>query len=640
MKFLNDTFNRKDIMPLNIYYNRGSHNWAVPDDVIDIIFKDMETGSKYVETITNPIIEIWVVKPEFRNKYTFIHDYYPKPECFPILVHYKNRFAELSKALNIPMDDVKTCPWMCQLDMDIRHFYLMQFILEYGNKKFKRLSCGWMDIETDIINIDTFPEPGEVPINAVTYIDVDRMQVYTFLLSTNNIRIYDKPLCNDSDLAMIKYKKRLELKENFDIKFEEFRNHIPEFLDEVHSTFDESYPGLKYNILIFDKEIDLLTTLWKVIRASDNDYLGIWNLPFDMQFMMTRPKMLGYDPNSIIVDYENFGERTIEFYEDRNPMAHKRKHKCSTFTKTTFVDQLVVYGGIRSGKSKMQSLKLNSVGKAELKDTKLDYSEDGDLRHLPYVNYKRFVIYNIKDVLLQYGLDKKTKDFQTMYSNIYKNAVLPSEIFTSTTKLQQSMRMFFVTDGDGTLLGSNRNKLFPPTEFNLADYLDEPTDSDLEESDEDGDDEEIGDIEEESVIDPAKKKKDKFAGAHVQNPQRIQPTGSTILGSPAKYYHKHVPDMDITSEYPTAIIIMNCSNDTMVGKFILVNPEDVKLKVYGNFKLYKKDPDYSKIDVSNAVMEYYSQQDDLSFGTAVLRLPSPDQCIIDIEAIGIEKFLV
>ena len=45
----------------------------------------------------------------------------------------------------------------------------------------------------------------------------------------------------------------------------------------------------------------------------------------------------------------------------------------------------------------LRSKKLNDVGMSELKDTKLDYSEEANIKTLPYVDYKKFVKYNIKD---------------------------------------------------------------------------------------------------------------------------------------------------------------------------------------------------------------------------------------------------
>ena len=52
---------------------------------------------------------------------------------------------------------------------------------------------------------------------------------------------------------------------------------------------------------------------------------------------------------------------------------------------------------VRKGQGVLPSKKLNDVGRAELKDEKLDYSEEANIKTLPYVDYKKFVKYNIKD---------------------------------------------------------------------------------------------------------------------------------------------------------------------------------------------------------------------------------------------------
>ena len=43
---------------------------------------------------------------------------------------------------------------------------------------------------------------------------------------------------------------------------------------------------------------------------------------------------------------------------------------------------------VRKGGGVLRSKKLNDVGKAELKDSKLDYSEEANIKTLPYVDYK------------------------------------------------------------------------------------------------------------------------------------------------------------------------------------------------------------------------------------------------------------
>ena len=65
--------------------------------------------------------------------------------------------------------------------------YLIQFVKEYPCHEPKNISCGYFDIENDIIRIDHFPEYGETPINAVTYIDGSNKTAYTLVLAKMDI---------------------------------------------------------------------------------------------------------------------------------------------------------------------------------------------------------------------------------------------------------------------------------------------------------------------------------------------------------------------------------------------------------------------------------------------------------------------
>ena len=74
MEFLQLKESRKDdIMLTNIIYNQPSAqtNWV---DSIDVIYKDLSTNIKYLETIINPTMDVYFTKPEYRNydypKYT------------------------------------------------------------------------------------------------------------------------------------------------------------------------------------------------------------------------------------------------------------------------------------------------------------------------------------------------------------------------------------------------------------------------------------------------------------------------------------------------------------------------------------------------------------------------------------------
>ena len=82
-----------------------------------------------------------------------------------------------------------------------------------------------------------------------------------------------------------------------------------------------------------------------------------------------------------------------------------------------FTDQMVNYAAIRKGREELRSTTLNYIGQKELEDEKLDYSEDGNIKTVSYNNYLRYILYNIKDVLLQGGIEQATSDLETYYLN-------------------------------------------------------------------------------------------------------------------------------------------------------------------------------------------------------------------------------
>lgn len=117
-------------------------------------------------------------------------------------------------------------------------------------------------------------------------------------------------------------------------------------------------------------------------------------------------------------------------------------------------------------------------------------------------------------VLLQYGIDKKTSDSDAIYATISIDCVKPSETFTSTVVVGNSLRLFAFIEKK-QVMGSNRNKLFRV----------QKTEEQIKEE-----------------------KKDKFAGAFVMNPLHCSPTGFMLLGQLNKYIHDHSIDFDIGAE--------------------------------------------------------------------------------------------
>jgi hypothetical protein len=171
---------------------------------------------------------------------------------------------------------------------------------------------------------------------------------------------------------------------------------------------------------------------------------------------------LGYEPEAIICD-PAFKYKTCFFEEDDNIQVHKRNHRCVISIKPLIMCQMWMYAGVRSGAGKLPSMKLNAIAKKELRDEKLNYEEEGNIKTFMYKNLWKYFMYNIKDVLLQKGIGRTTGDIDAVYDRCYDHGMLIPEAFVSTTMLTTSLTKYFFKEG--FILGTNANRIMAPFDY-------------------------------------------------------------------------------------------------------------------------------------------------------------------------------
>lgn len=558
MQFLTRFTPGDHLMLLNILYY-DPHDFK-KDDVLMIVYKNMDTDEIYVENIKRPKIEVWIVKPEYRNTIGRIsRDYYKEIYMEPYIFPYRSRYISIAKVLGLSSaDEAKRSPCVAGSNVDIRDFYACQFQLEYGNDLPKKLNVGFLDIENDTIELKpgVFPKYGECPINMVTYIDEPTLTCYTFVLKSSGPTDAIDP---DTGRA---YDNREQQKY--------VQDHLDEFIQELHDDFDDKFGHLNYNIIFFNREDQMIKSVFMLLNNSDCDFCEIWNEAYDLSNFVARPNQLFCTAESLICD-PNFEVNLAEFHEDRNPIVHKKKHDIFLSTRVTFIDQMIMYAGKRSGGGKIPSLKLNAIAKTVLNDSKLDYSEEGDIRTIAYKNFAKALKYNIKDVLLQLAIHRKTRDIYDIYERMSSDGLLNYEVFTSTVQLTNTFTIFLKRNG--YIIGNNRNKFGPPKstpketiELDPEAYTDisDINPDDIDEYEEEDDDDE------ESTNSNSKRKKN-YEGALVLNPNRTMSTGYSIGNKENAKIHNHVVDEDLRAEYPNAMRIQNASNETMIGQIVIPN---------------------------------------------------------------------
>lgn len=561
MKFLDGVGPNQEVLPLNYFYF-NERNFSV-DDVLTIIYKDVASGETKVQNIIKPEIEVWIVKPEYREAVRFNRTWVKKEYLEPHKVRYRNRYRQIAKILGLQDEDIdlaKTSPFVLFSNLDIRNYYALQFIHEYNVPDSFNLNIGLFDIENDIIDIDHFPQPGECPISLIAFIDVSNETVYQFILEPQNHSNTINPATGD----YYDYRDQVQ----------HLKEHVKEYVQELHEMFDESYGVLDYHILFLKSEEEMISKFFKLLDVLNIDFAEAWNAAYDMSNLTSRPDKILSDPIQLICS-DKFLAKECLFVEDKNPLFHKRKHTCQIAHPTVFIDQMVIYAGLRSAMGKIPSLKLNVIAQKEIGDTKLDYSEEGSIKELPYENFWKYCLYSIKDTLLQLGIHRKTDDISSVYSRMLEDGLLANEVFTSTIQLTNSLSTFLLEHD--YIPGNNFNKFNDEQKLKQQAYFYGANDDIISDENEvmmnamvDPDDL-VDVVDEEEEDDSSSKKKKKFSGAMVQDPNRMLPTGFKINGRLNSRIHNNVGDMDITSEYPTAIILSNMSSETLIARVEFVD---------------------------------------------------------------------
>lgn len=479
-------------------------------DYLSVVYRDLVTDKTEIFIIEEPTIEIFVVKPEYRTFRSPVH-FIEMDKCDRKVVKYNRVKYEIAKIGGEgllkqyrELSDKKQIfkyPYVLGGDIDIETYYRTLWEIQCGNDIRKIPNTTFMDIEVDQIDYTgAMAKHGECEINAIAFIDNTSNTVYQFLYDNGK-----NPLIKD------------------------FMERQDEYQKMLHEAFDEFYGVLDYKILMYENEVDMLIDFFKLVHTLKRDMMLIWNgFGFDIPYIMDRFKTLQISPMSVMCSNE-FPRRFMHLYSDFSSFDFATKKDSFIISDVTnYVDQTITYAALRKSKGVIRKVSLGYVSEHELKDTKLDYKDVGNIRTLPYEDYFRFSMYNIKDTLLQKGIDNKCKDTENLYliSNI--NCVSLSDALKQTVVFRGFMYSRFYQKG--IILGHNVN----------YDNENNP---------------ELANI--------------SFEGALVSDPLLNTHTGLNIYNGKSKYLFGYTIDFDFKAMYPNMIVVFNIFATTLIGKLYI-----------------------------------------------------------------------
>jgi hypothetical protein len=267
-----------------------------------------------------------------------------------------------------------------------------------------------------------------------------------------------------------------------------------------------------------------------------------------------------------------------------------------------------LYAAIRKGGDELRNFTLNYIAKKELHDEKLDYSQDGNIKQVGYLNYWKYFVYNIKDVMLQYGLEKLNEDCETIYFSTYENITAYENNFKQTVTLRNVQYRKY--HSLGLIPGANINQI--------------KLQKDMEEHPEKY----------------AKKNKDPdFEGALVGNTKLIRNFGKKLYGKRTNYMFSYSIDFDMKAFYPSTIYELNIAPSTLICKATVLADQyeprggDIPFHGFTDTQLVADNKDSFKGDISAEIFDNFQTGNYLSTGHKFLNLPT----VTEIEQELIER---
>lgn len=461
-----------NISILNTSYTRPSkdENGKKVKDHITLVYKDLDTGTKYHKTIYEPKIDYYVIKPEFIKPYPQF--FIEKDKVEKVSTSYANLNLDIAKRIGCEeqfFENIRNGqaymnkmvhfnPMVMSSDIGIEAFYRMEFDKTYKNEVFAPTK-GYLDIETDIWYINNrFPQPGECPINAVSLIIENNNTLYEFLLRDNS-----NPLITEFENYIGN--------NNF---IDEFRNFVIENVGGENKAKKFKLYDLNYKIIFFDSEIQLIQAVFNVINMIQPDFVLAWNMAFDIPFFIERIRNLGYDPKDFMC-HPDFKEKECMYYIDQVHLNERAERtdfaKISSYS--VYLDQMIQFASRRKGQSAFTEFKLDTIGSQMAGVNKLDYHHiTENLGDLPRLDYKTFVMYSMFDTIVQKCVEESTGDINYVLNKAILNSTEYGRVHRQTVYLANRAAMFFWNEG--YVIGNNVNRMNDKGEKYEGAYVADP----------------------------------------------------------------------------------------------------------------------------------------------------------------------
>ena len=572
-----------DLTIMNLFYKYKDKDPSGKrtKDYATLIYKDNKTGRKYHQTFYEPKYTYYLAKPEIQIEDYNMH-FIEIEKTNPVTCKWNEIYksiAEETGNLDLFKDNIKSGNYMANIlflthprvfgaDMPILNYMRSEFNSTYQNPVCP-ITIGFFDTEADGINADSDDLViGRDPTIMISMFFTGTNTMYSFIRRDSN-----NPLIEELEIG---------LQNDFESYKQKFKDYIKFDLGSDEKIKKYGLSNINLSVGFFDTELDMILSFFEHVKKLSPDFLLAWNMGYDMPQLIARLQVNGVIPATVICDQDFENKFCNYIVDERN--RNEPEERCDfaeIASYTTYLDQMILYASRRKGQSAVSSFSLDNIGTIECGVQKLDYHDiTTNITKFPYLDFERFWIYNLIDVVVQVCIEMQTGDLRYVFNNVIEMNTPYQKIFRQTVYLAAKGADFY-KNHENVIMGENINK-----------FGEKPT--------------------------------EKFGGAFVADPTKL--SNRNKIKANGKFINKfnNGNDFDYKRLYPSLLQEFNMAPNTQVGKIIIENSP------------YTDIPEL-KIDSGGSFIENLASYNFIEFCHRWLHMANIEQMLDDIHEYTINQ---
>lgn len=490
-------------------------------DAIVACVKNVTTGVSQLHIIKQPMTSVYITRDGLRN-YEHKKEYTRISDCDMYITPYRKQIDTLAEAMNIKAPEssfiaakrVKSSPYT--YGWDIHPLIRMKCeYMDHTQQDPTGLRIGMLDLETSVL--------GGQEILCGSICDWTSRRVHCFILN--------------SWLGAKDVDELMKYAEKAYASFEQGLNA------RAKKIWDEQPVQPKFHLC--DSEEQLITMMFKCIHYYKFDFLGVWNMGYDVPYIITRANFLGLDLPTLFSHPDVPAEfRMFEWKEDRKKVDHFTDtwHVVNAPGYTYWYDAMCLYSRLRKVKGREVFYTLDYIANRIIGAGKMDFGSNASHYAMQTQDQVGYCVYNTLDVVIPALMDAVTNDVSSMVA--LSDCSMLEDFSKQTVQLKAQFYRYLI--GKRCIPGAVDGSMAAPT-----DVL-------------------IGNI-----------------GGAVLNPVLMKSKGIAALqesDTPTSIYRLSA-DIDVSSFYPSITVAFNVSRETKTSTVLYVDgapyPPDQLVKMSG-----------------------------------------------------------